>query len=112
MFITPLNIPGFKAGNQYSQKTKPQITKPMGLTKDTVSFGMAKVPETLYKNTGLLFDAKNPEELKSAVKGKSELEIQSLLQDTDKNGITPAEAALRRGDIDLLKALVSLVDDW
>lgn len=28
-----------------------------------------------------------------------------------KNGITPAEAALRRGDIDLLKALVSLVDD-
>ena len=111
MFITPLNIPGFKAGNQYSQKTKPQMTKPMGLTKDTVSFGMAKVPETLYKNTGLLFDAKNPEELKSAVKGKSELEIQSLLHDTDKNGITPAEAALRRGDIDLLKALVSLVDD-
>ena len=111
MFITPLNIPGFKAGNQYSQKPKPQITKPMGLTKDTVSFGMAKVPETLYKNTGLLFDAKNPEEVKSIVDGKSELEIQSLLHDTDENGITPAEAALRRGDIDLLKALVSLVDD-
>ena len=111
MFITPLNIPGFKAGNQYSQKTKPQMTKPMGLTKDTVSFGMAKVPEILCKNTGLLFDAKNPEEVKSIVDGKSELEIQSLLHDTDKNGITPAEAALRRGDIDLLKALISLVDD-
>lgn len=111
MFITPLSLADFKAGNQYSQKPKPQITKPMGLTRDTVSFGMAKVPETLYKNTGLLFDAKNPEELKSAVKGKSELEIQSLLHDTDENGITPAEAALRRGDIDLLKALVSLVDD-
>ena len=111
MFITPLSLADFKAGNQYSQKPKPQMTKPMGLTRDTVSFGMAKVPETLYKNTGLLFDAKNPEELKSAVKGKSELEIQSLLHDTDENGITPAEAALRRGDIDLLKALVSLVDD-
>ena len=111
MFITPLNIPGFKAGNQYSQKTKPQMTKPMGLTKDTVSFGMAKVPEILCKNTGLLFDAKNPEEVKSIVDGKSELEIQSLLHDTDENGITPAEAALRRGDIDLLKALISLVDD-
>ena len=111
MFITPLSLADFKAGNQYSQKPKPQITKPMGLTRDTVSFGMAKVPEILYKNTGLLFDAKNPEELKSAVKGKSELEIQSLLHNTDKNGITPAEAALRRGDIDLLKALVSLVDD-
>ena len=111
MFITPLSLADFKAGNQYSQKPKPQITKPMGLTRDTVSFGMAKVPETLYKNTGLLFDAKNPEELKSAVKGKSELEIQSLLHDTDENGITPAEAALRRGDIDLLKALISLVDD-
>lgn len=36
---------------------------------------------------------------------------QETLQDTDENGITPAEAALRRGDIDLLKALVSLVDD-
>ena len=34
MFITPLNIPGFKAGNQYSQKPKPQITKPMGLTNN------------------------------------------------------------------------------
>ena len=111
MFITPLNILGFKAGNQYSQKPKPQMTKPMGLTKDTVSFGMAKVPEILYKNTGLLFDAKNPEELKSIIEGKSEFEIQSLLQDTDENGITPAEAALRRGDIDLLKALISLVDD-
>lgn len=111
MFITPLNIPGFKAGNQYAQKPKPQITKPMGLTRDTVSFGMAKVPEILCKNTGLLFDAKNPEEVKSIVDGKSELEIQSLLHDTDENGITPAEAALRRGDIDLLKALVSLVDD-
>ena len=111
MFITPLSLADFKAGNQYSQKPKPQITKPMGLTRDTVSFGMAKVPETLYKNTGLLFDAKNPEEVKSIVDGKSELEIQSLLHDTDENGITPAEAALRRGDIDLLKALISLVDD-
>ena len=111
MFITPLSLANFKAGNQYSQKTKPQMTKPMGLTKDTVSFGMAKVPEILCKNTGLLFDAKNPEEVKSIVDGKSELEIQSLLHDTDENGITPAEAALRRGDIDLLKALISLVDD-
>ena len=111
MFITPLSLADFKAGNQYSQKPKPQITKPMGLTRDTVSFGMAKVPEILCKNTGLLFDAKNPEEVKSIVDGKSELEIQSLLHDTDENGITPAEAALRRGDIDLLKALVSLVDD-
>ena len=86
MFITPLSLANFKAGNQYSQKPKPQITKPMGLTRDTVSFGMAKVPETLYKNTGLLFEIKNPEELKSAVKGKSELEIQFLLHNTDKNG--------------------------
>ena len=44
MFITPLSLADFKAGNQYSQKPKPQMTKPMGLTKDTVSFGMAKVP--------------------------------------------------------------------
>ncbi len=96
MFITPLSLADFKAGNQYSQKPKPQITKPMGLTRDTVSFGMAKVPETLYKNTGLLFDAKNPEELKSAVKGKSELEIQSLLHDTDEKRNNPCRSCVEK----------------
>ena len=111
MFITPLSIPVFKSGKQNLQMLNSQPTKTMGLSRDTVSFGMAKIPETFYKNANLLFGLENPEEVQSAVEGKSELEIQRLLLEKNDDEYTPAAAAILKGNFDVAKELLSLANE-
>lgn len=111
MFITPLSIPVFKSGKQNLQMLNSQPTKTMGLSRDTVSFGMAKIPETFYKNANLLFGLENPEEVQSAVEGKSELEIQRLLLERNDDEYTPAAVAIMEGNFDVAKKLLSLADE-
>src|SRR5699024_5373334 len=97
------SIPDFKSGKQNLQMLNSQPTKMMGLSRDTVSFGMAKIPETFYKNANLLFGLENPEEVQSAVEGKSELEIQRLLLERNDDEYTPAAVAIMEGNFDVAK---------